>query len=129
MGDGLSLVDRAVAQVLAGDAAPDQQVPYNVWTNAHANRIGVKSGPGYLYGFTVYNAAAAAQFILVFDAASSPAAGAVACAVFRVATLTNVGSQWMPPRAHREGIWLANSSTEPTLTAGAADCSFDVQYV
>src|SRR5438477_9199366 len=98
MANGLSLVDKAVAQILQGDNRPDQQIPYNVWTNAHANRIGVKAGPGYLYGFTCYSSAAAAQFVLVFDTRDSPANGALACAVFKVATVANIGGAWIPPR-------------------------------
>lgn len=129
MADGLSLVDQAVAQILTGTAAPTRPIPYNVWSNAHVARLNVKTGPGYLYGFTAYSSNVAAQFVLVFDSSTAPASGAVACAVFKVSAAANVAANWIPPRAFEAGIWICNSSTEPTLTAGSADCSFDAQYV
>ena len=89
----------------------------------------VTSGPARLFGFQVYSNKAAAQFIQLFDSQAAPASGAVPVAVFTVGATSNlpVAYPW-PGRWFGRGIWLANSSTAATLTAGSADCYFDVQY-
>lgn len=89
----------------------------------------VTSGPARLFGFQVYSNKGSAQFIQLFDSQTAPAAGAIPVAVFTVATISNlpVAYPW-PGRWFSRGIWLANSSTAATLTAGAADCYYDVQY-
>lgn len=94
-----------------------------------ASSIVVKSGPARLWGFTVYNSNAAAQFILVFDANSLPADGATADIVFTVAASSHLPINYIPGRAMLRGLVMCNSSTEPTKTIGSADCFFDVQYV
>ena len=104
-------------------------LPANNSSNVYeASRL-IKGGEGVLLGFTVYNSNAAAQFILLFDAAQVPANGAVPVAVFTVATVANLAVNWIPGRTFRRGIVICNSSTGPTLTIGAADCFFDAQYV
>lgn len=87
------------------------------------------SGPARLFGFQVYNNKNAAQFIQLHDTVSAPASGAIPVAVFTVGTVSNlpIAYPW-PGRWFTRGIWLANSSTAATLTAGSADCYFDVQY-
>jgi hypothetical protein len=102
--------------------------PLNKHSNAYAASIVVKSGPGILYGFTVYNSGAA-QFILVFDAATLPADGVAPALVLAAGATANLGANWIPGRTFQTGIVLCNSSTGPTKTIGAADCYFDAQYL
>lgn len=86
------------------------------------------AGEGRVFGFTVYNSNAAAQFILVFDRNSIPTDGATADLVFKAPAGDSLGVNWIPGRWFRSGCVLCNSSTAPTLTAGSGDCLFDVQY-
>ena len=103
--------------------------PLNIHSNAYAASLVVKSGPGILYGFTVYSSNAGSQFIQVFDAATLPADGAIPAAVFRVSATSNVATNWLPGRTFLVGCVLCNSSTGPTKTIGSADCFFDVQFL
>lgn len=103
--------------------------PLNATSPALAKSIVVKTGIGKLFGFTVTSTNVAAQFVLLFDAIALPANGALPVAAFNVA-LTNSASAYYGSvgRAFTRGIVLANSTTQGTLTIGAADCLFDVQY-
>lgn len=86
---------------------------------------------GYLrvYGFTVYNSNAAAQFIQVFNASSLPADTAVPSMVFNLPTKQTLAVYYGEMgRLFTRGIVLCNSSTDTTKTIGAADCFFDVEY-
>ena len=104
--------------------------PLNATSTVLSKSLTVKSGQGLLFGFSVFNSNASTQFVLVFDANTVPANGATAIGVFPVATISTVGVSFgTPGRWFRQGIILANSSTEPTLTLGSADCFFDAQYV
>lgn len=124
----LAEIAEAERDQLRGEAS-GAGVPLNSRSLAYeASRI-VKAGPGTLYGFTVYNAKNAAQFVLIFDAATLPGNGAIPEAVYTVATVQNLGVSWLPGRIFQRGIVIANSSTGPTLTIGSADCFFDAQYV
>ena len=96
-----------------------------------AERV-VKSGPGTLYGFSVYNSNASAQFVLVFDADGTGAltSSSVPRMVYNAQGSSTLGVYWgVVGRAFSRGIIIANSSTGPTFTAGSADCWFDAQYV
>lgn len=88
----------------------------------------VLAGAGRVFGFTVYNSNASAQFILVFDQNTVPANGETADVVFKAPAGDVLGVNWIPGRWCRSGCVLVNSSTEPALTVGAADCFFDAQY-
>lgn len=88
----------------------------------------VLGGQGRVFGFTIYNSSAAAQFILVFDQSTVPSDGATADVVLKVPAADVQGVNWIPGRWFRAGCILINSSTAPTLTVGAADCFFDAQY-
>ena len=103
--------------------------PNNVNSGALVNALTVKFGEGLLFGFTVNNTKASSQFILVFDMQSAPGAGAVPVCSFIVNASSNLPVNWIPPRTFRAGCFLANSSTSATLTAGSADCFFDVQFL
>lgn len=103
--------------------------PLNSHTNGYAAARVVKSGPGKLYGFTVYNSGGA-QFIQIHDCASVPASGAVPALVLAVAATSNLCALYGDVgRAFNTGCVIVNSSTGPTYTAGAADCFIDAQYV
>lgn len=105
-------------------------LPLNAHSNVYANVLHVKSGPGLLLGFSVYSSNVGAQFIQVFDSVSAPATGQVPDAVFTVATIANLAVSYIfPGRFHKYGIWIANSSTGPTYTAGSADTFFDAQFI
>lgn len=115
-------------KILAGEF--NSGIPVNASSTVLANRLQVKAGEGMIFGFAVYNSAVAAQFIQLHDSQTSPAAGAVPAAVWTVATVANLNVSWIfPGRWMDRGIWLCNSSTAATLTAGSADCWFDAQYI
>lgn len=87
--------------------------------------------PGHIvvYGFTVTNTKAAAQFALVFDNAAVPADGAVPLIGKALPASDAIGFSWAPQgREFTQGLVLCNSSTLATKTLGSADCLFDVQY-
>lgn len=102
--------------------------------NAHSNALEkvrfVKAGPGLLFGFSALSTNVAAQFVQVFDKHDAPTNGDVPDAVFSVAAASvQAVSYIFPGRFHKYGIWIANSTTAATLTAGAADTFFDAQFV
>jgi hypothetical protein len=103
--------------------------PLSVSSLALQAAFQVTSGPARRFGFQVYSNKASSQFIQLFDTVTAPGAGAIPVAVFTVGTTANlpVAYPW-PGRWFGRGIWMANSSTAATLTAGSADCYFDVQY-
>lgn len=122
----------AVDSPLLGWGTPDKHTtlePLNIHSNAYGASLVVKTGPGIFYGFTVYNSAAAAQFIQWFDAATLPADGAIPAGFITVATVASAGVNWLPGRTFLTGIVICNSSTGPTKTIGAADCFFDAQFL
>ena len=109
---------------------PPYRVPVNATSPKLANSIIAHSGVCRLFGFTATSTNVAAQFILLFDANAVPSAGAVPLATFNVALAASVGGYWgSMGRWFDRGIVLCNSTTQGTLTIGAADTIFDVQYV
>jgi hypothetical protein len=116
-------------EVFAGNERGASNLPANIHSNALSASLIVKSGQGLLYGFTVLNTNASAQFIQVFDAQSVPADGAVPAVVFVVAGAGDKGVNWIPARTFHTGIVICNSSTADTKTLGSADCFFDAQFV
>src|ERR1700693_1139373 len=108
----------------------DDLWPLSIHSQVYANALVVKSGPGKLYGFSVYNSNGSTQFVLLIDAAVIPADGFVPCMPFPVATVTTLLVGYGDTgRAFNTGIILCNSSTGPTKTIGSADCFFDAQYI
>lgn len=82
-----------------------------------------------VYGFTVYNTKASAQFLNVFDANTLPADTAVPLFSWALAANAGVGFGWQPNgRQFQTGLVLCNSSTDATKTIGSVDCFFDVQF-
>lgn len=104
-------------------------LPLNSRSNVYENKRPVKSGPGLLFGFSVYSSNVATQFIQLHDLQAAPATGAVPEAVFSVPTASHLAVSYIfPGRFFQRGIWVVNSTTGPTYTAGAADSFFDAQY-
>lgn len=110
-------------------------LPLNARSNGYAKTLSVKAGAGLLFGFSAYSSLATAQFIQLHDSQAVPASGAVPEAVFPIngaATATGdylAVSYIFPGRFFQRGIWIVNSTTGPTYTAGAADTFFDAQFV
>lgn len=105
-------------------------LPLNTRSNVYENARQVKSGPGYLFGISVYNSKGSGQFVQIFDSPVLPDEGAVPEVTYTVATVSNLAVQWLPlGRSFQRGIYLVNSSTGPTKTIGSADCFFDAQYI
>lgn len=109
--------------------SPESPPLGNKGTSAYAASLVVKNAKGKLYGFTVYNSGAA-QFIQIHDATALPANTAVPLMVFAVGAASNLpidfgvhGLQLV------NGIVIANSTTGPTLTTGAADCFISGQFI
>lgn len=106
-------------------------LPLNAHTNAYADALLVKSGPGVLFGFSGYSSNVAGQFIQVHDSATVPADGAVPVMVISLGTAASNFSAYfaLPGRTFLYGIVLCNSSTAPTKTVGSADTWFDAQFI
>jgi len=89
----------------------------------------VKAGPVVVYGFTVYNTKASAQYLNVFEADALPGDGSVPIFSWPLAANNGVGFSYMPNGCRfGAGLVLCNSSTDSAKTIGSADCLFDVQY-
>jgi len=126
MDDGQAILDPNTLNGVLGGAV---NLPGNSPSRAvEASRL-VARGPRILYGITVSNTKASAQFFQLFDSDSVPADGAVPLLSKSVPAGDAVGIQWLPGRTFQVGIVVCNSSTSATKTIGSADCLFDVQYV
>lgn len=91
-----------------------------------ASRV-LKPGAGRLHALTVYNSSASAQFILLINAASVPANGAVPLLYppIPIAAGSIVALDFPRPVTADTGITVCNSSTGTfTKTLGGADCAF-----
>lgn len=104
-------------------------IPLNAYTNAKQASF-IVPGNLLVYGWTVYNTKASAQFLNVFNASALPADTAVPLFSWPLSANNGVGFSWAPNgRRFHAGLVLCNSSTDATKTIGSADCFFDVQYV
>ena len=101
--------------------------PTNDYKARLANSI-VIPGNLLLYGFTVSSTNAAAQYFMVFDASSVPGSGAIPCYTLLCAINGDRQASYLPPREFNTGICICNSTTNTSLTIGAADSLFDVQF-
>lgn len=89
----------------------------------------IKAAAGTLWGLTVFNNSASAQFYQLFDSATLPANGAVPIEPMKVPAGSSGGWTFGEiGRAFAAGIVVSNSSTGATKTIGAADSLFDAQY-
>ena len=104
-------------------------LPLNHYSTALANSMVVKTGPGILYGVTVTNTLASTQYLLVFDANTVPADGAIPLLAKSLPASDAVGFNWLPGRTFTVGIVVCNSSTNTSKTIGSANCLFDCQFV
>lgn len=110
--------------------APPYRWPENASTSALTNQILLSGGALRLYGFTATSTNVAAQFILVFDSRTVPANTAVPLFALNVALGSSAAAYFgSVGRSFDYGICIVNSTTQGTLTIGAADTLFDVQYV
>lgn len=96
--------------------------------NEHSRQLAV--GGGILYGLIGFNAKASAQYILVFDSATTPAEGA-APDFMVLAQATSVFALGFGELGYPfvNGCYVCNSSTQPTKTLGSADCWFNGQLI
>lgn len=98
---------------------------HNTAQAALAKESQVTTVPEVLYGLTVNNTKASAQFIQLHDSATVPADNAVPVMCITIAASTDrvidFGIYGMNFLA---GIYVCNSSTSATKTIGSADCQF-----
>lgn len=123
------LFDAALRAIAEDQNAPALFLPFNYSSNGAEARCRCKVGASYLFGFTVTNSNAAARFIQVFDADTFPSNGAVPNLSINCAATDDEQRAWLPPRRMDRGIIICSSTTQLTLTLGAAEFLFDVQYV
>lgn len=97
-------------------------------TAYEASRV-VKASPGRVWGLQGYNSLASAQFVMLFNSTTVPADGVAGVVIIPVAASSGFSVDFGPKgRYFSTGIAIANSTTSPTKTLGAADCFYDVQY-
>lgn len=103
--------------------------PKSAATAAYAASLVVTAQRGILYGLTVYNSKASAQFIQLHDAAALPADAAVPALVLTIPATSHLvidlGAHGKP---FNTGIVACNSSTGPTKTIGLADCFIEARF-
>lgn len=118
----------AVVEWLQGERG--RPLPLNSSSPGLENTRVAKIGTGFLLGLTVYSNNVAAQFIHLFDLSAVPANGTIPALVLRIAATSTGTLTYMPlGRTCFEGIIFTNSTTAGSLTLGAADCFFDVQFI
>lgn len=100
----------------------------NKTTTAYAASLVVAANPAVFYGCTGYNSLASDQFIQVHDAASLPADGAIPKISFKIRASDNFALDYdTRGRQFTNGIVICNSTTQNTLTIGAANLWIDAQ--
>jgi hypothetical protein len=105
-------------------------------TNSNASSVAyeashiIKAAPGKLFGLTIYNSKATAQFIQLHDAAALPIDTAIPVVLIYAQATSSVSFDLgIFGRNFTNGIVVCNSSTGPTKTIGAADLFIDAQYI
>lgn len=96
-------------------------------SNGLANAVQVAVNPGKLFSVTIFNTGPD-QYIQIFDLAVAPAAAAVPKMTIKVPADSQGFFDFPNGRLFRTGIWIGNSTTSATYTAGAADCLIDADY-
>jgi|SRR5215469_1472304 len=111
------------------DSCYDRDSPQSSSQGKLSNQF-ISTGQLRVYGFSVFSSNAGSQFILMFDASSLPAEGAVPIMAFPVSASQNLGLYFGPMgRMFKRGIVLCSSSTSTTKTInGTSDCFFDVIF-
>lgn len=105
-------------------------------TNSNASSVAyeashiIKAAGGKLFGLTIYNSKATAQFIQLHDAAALPIDTAIPVVLIYAQATSSVSFDLgIFGRNFVNGIVVCNSSTGPTKTIGAADLFIDAQYI
>lgn len=112
----------------AGELSPGGW-PINSSSGKYENKRIVKSGAGTIYGLSGSNSLASGQWVHMFDTQEASLTGLVPVWIMPVDASAPFWADWGPVgRAFLRGCVLANSTTGPTYTAGAADCWYDAQY-
>ncbi len=118
----------AVEELFAAFAAGE--LPLAKHSQALAASLVVYTGACYVTSVQVNNTNAAAQYVQMFDAIALPANGAIPKKLLTASGSSDKFVTWsLPGVFFSTGVVIGNSSTAATLTTGAADCFFDVQYV
>jgi hypothetical protein len=125
----VDLVEQALRAIVAGEAVPENFLPFNYSSNGAEVQHLVKAGASYLFGVTATNANAAGRFLQIFDTDKAATNGAVPIVSVSLAAAGDKQLLWVPPRRMDRGIVVAASTTQNTLTLAAAEHLFDVQYV
>ena len=95
-------------------------------STAYAASLVGKSSAGTLFAVSIYNSATFAQYYQLHDATALPSNGAAPKSVIRIPAQGTGGWDFgLRGRPFAAGIVIANSTTGPTLTTGAADSYFD----
>ena len=104
--------------------------PKNAGTATLSAGVQLAAYPVTLLGLTVNNTNAAAQYIQLHDAASTPADTAVPVLVIKAPAaddqMIDLGVYGM---IFVNGLYVCNSSTAATKTIGAADCQFFARLI
>lgn len=104
--------------------------PKNVGVAALSAGAQLAAVPVVLYGLTINNTNAAAQFVQIHDSASAAAEGAVPALCFKApAADEQVLDFGVYGMAFTNGVYVCNSSTSATKTIGAADCQFFARLI
>lgn len=112
------------------EASPQPTVQATIMSTALETSHVLKSSGGCLVSLTVTNTKASAQWILIMDAATLPADGAVTLIYppIPISAASLVMLEFPVPLPATKGIVVSNSSTGTfTKTIGSADCVFFAQ--
>jgi hypothetical protein len=90
-----------------------------------ANKLQILTAGGKVMSILGYNSKASAQWIQVFDSATTPAGANVPLFCLNVPANSQFSIDWWAGRPFVSGCIVVNSTTAATYTAGAADCFFD----
>lgn len=102
----------------------------NRTSTAFVSDAQVASNPCSLYGFSVYNSSASAQFIQLHDTISVPVDGTAPTMFYSVPP--NSGREFYfgeKGRPFYQGLYICASSTHSTKTLGTANFWLDVQFM
>lgn len=120
----IALFKRSLASLtsLIGVFSAGTQVTSTAAESSHV----LKSSAGTLFMAVVYNNGTVAQWYQIHDAATAPSVGAVPKMTLKVSPSGSGNFDYgLRGRAFATGIFITNSTTALTYTAGAADSFYD----